>query len=192
MQAWRGVPSHFNFETGFDAAVSMTLAAGGGVIILTVLGFTAAALLGATAISPSMRLAVRFGLVTLLAALGTGAIMIANGVVEARTGNPQVAYTTAGALKPLHAVAMHAILVLPALAWLLQFTRWSERQRVRLVWLAIAAYTVLTAVVAIESFRDISPLAAPPIATATSVIALAVLAAAGATALYGLRRPVRS
>src|ERR1041384_3918735 len=24
MQAWRGVPSHFNFETGFDTGVSMT------------------------------------------------------------------------------------------------------------------------------------------------------------------------
>jgi len=196
MQAWRGVPSHFNFESGFDTAVSMTLAAGGGVIILAVIGFTAAALRGATAIPPSMRLAVRFGLLTLLVALGTGAIMIARGVVQARTGSPQVAYTTAGALKPLHAVAMHAILVLPALAWLLRFTGWSERRRVRLVWLAIAAYTVLTAVVAIESFSGVSPLAAPPIATTTSVIAIAVLAAAGAIALYGLlgrdRHPVRS
>ncbi|MER6800161.1 hypothetical protein ABT262_50500, partial [Amycolatopsis mediterranei] len=40
MQAWRGVPSHFNFETSFDGAVSMTLAAGGGVLVLTVIGFT--------------------------------------------------------------------------------------------------------------------------------------------------------
>src|SRR3981081_2913900 len=70
MQAWRGVPSHFNFETRFDTAVSMTLAAGGGVIILVVLGFTAAALFSAGALSPSMRLAVRFGLLVLLVALG--------------------------------------------------------------------------------------------------------------------------
>ena len=29
LQAWRGVPSHFDFATPFDTAVSMTLAAGG-------------------------------------------------------------------------------------------------------------------------------------------------------------------
>jgi hypothetical protein len=156
-----------------------------------VLGFTVAALLGVGAISPSMRLAVRFGFLVLLVALGIGAMMIASGVVKARTGNPQLAYATAGALKPVHAVAMHAILVLPALAWLLRFTGWSERRRVWLVWVAIASDTVLTAVVAIESFSGVSPLAAPPIATITSVIALTVLAAVGATALYGVIRVAR-
>jgi hypothetical protein len=192
LQAWRRVPSHFNFETPFDTAVSMTLAAGGGVIILTVLGFTAAALFGAGAPSPSMRLAVRFGLLVLLMALGVGAVMIARGVVEARTGNPQLAYNTAGALKPVHAVAMHAILVLPALAWLLRFTGWTEQQRVRLVWVGIAADTVLTAVVAIESFSGVSPLAAPPLATTTSALALAALILVGFIAFYGVFREARS
>jgi hypothetical protein len=51
---------------------------------------------------------------------------------------------------------------------------------------------VLTVVVAIESFSGVSPLAAPPIATTTSVIALAVLAAVGATALYGVTRVSRA
>jgi hypothetical protein len=77
MQVWRGVPSHFNFETGFDTAVSMTLAAGGGVIVVSILGLTAAAL--RTTGSPSMLLALRFGFVMLLGALGVGAIMIADG-----------------------------------------------------------------------------------------------------------------
>ncbi|MFD9959846.1 hypothetical protein [Amycolatopsis sp. NPDC058986] len=152
MQAWRRVPSHFNFETGFDTAVSMTLAAGGAVIILTMLGFTVAAMADPGVLSPSMRLAVRFGLLVLLVALATGAVMIARGVVLARGGDPQLAYTTAGSLKPLHAVAMHAILVLPGLAWLLRFTRWDERRRLRIVWLAVAADAVLTAVVGIASF----------------------------------------
>lgn len=134
MQAWRGVPSHFNFETGFDNAVSTTLAAGGGVIILTAVSFTAAAMRGEGEITASMRLGVRFGLVALLVSLGAGAAMVASGVVDARGGNPQAAYTTAGALKPLHAVAMHAILIVPGLAWLLKFADWTERRRVRLVW----------------------------------------------------------
>ncbi|WP_410576920.1 hypothetical protein [Amycolatopsis sp. lyj-108] len=182
MQAWRGVPSHFNFETGFDNAVSTTLAAGGGVIILTAISFTAAAMRGEGETTPSMRLAVRSGLVALLVALGAGAAMIASGVVEARGGNPQAAYITAGALKPLHAVAMHAILILPGLAWLLRFADWTERRRVRLVWAAIGAYAVLTAVVGLESVTGVSPLAASPVEMVTSGLALVVLGRIGAVA----------
>jgi hypothetical protein len=40
-------------------------------------------------------------------------------VVQARTGDPQAACAAIGTLSPVHAVAMPAILVLPALAWLL-------------------------------------------------------------------------
>ncbi|MEC3977285.1 hypothetical protein [Amycolatopsis sp. H20-H5] len=188
LQAWRGVPSHFNFETGFDNAVSMTLAGGGGVIIVTALGFAGATLVGTGATAPSMRIAVRFGFLALLIALGAGAAMIATGVVEARGGQAQLAYTTAGALKPLHAVAMHAILVLPALAWLLGFTAWSERRRVLLVWVAAAAYAVLIAVTGFESLTGVSPLAASPLATTTAAVALAVLAASGLSALSALPR----
>ncbi|KZB83790.1 hypothetical protein [Amycolatopsis regifaucium] len=183
MQAWRGVPSHFNFETGFDNAVSTTLAAGGGVLILTAVSFTAAAMHGEGETTASMRLAVRAGLVALLVALGAGAAMIASGVVEARGGNPQAAYTTAGALKPLHAVAMHAILILPGLAWLLRFADWTERRRVRWVWTAIGAYAVLTAVVGVESVTGVSPLAASAVEMVTSGVALGVLGLTGAAAL---------
>jgi hypothetical protein len=191
MQAWRGVPSHFNFETPFDNAVSMTLAAGGGVLILTIIGFTAAALVEPGPEAASLRLAVRAGLVVLLVALATGAVMIARGVVEARGGDPQGAYTTAGSLKPLHAVAMHAILVLPALAWLLRCTRWPESHRLRVVRIAVAADALLTAVIGVESFTGIDPLAAPLPVLALSVLATAVLAGTGVYALSGIEPPVR-
>ncbi|MGD9527516.1 MAG: hypothetical protein AB7V44_12070, partial [Pseudonocardia sp.] len=36
LQAWRGVPSHFNLETTFDAAVARGLAVGGGVLIVVI------------------------------------------------------------------------------------------------------------------------------------------------------------
>lgn len=145
MQVWRGVPSHFNYETGFDTAVSMTLAAGGAVIIVTIVGFTVAALRTTSGLSPSMLLALRSGLVVLVAALVVGAIMIADGVRLARGGEPQLAYTTAGSLKPVHLVAMHAILVLPALAWLMRFTSWTERRRTRVVALVALAYVLVVA-----------------------------------------------
>jgi hypothetical protein len=151
MQAWRGVPSHFNFETPFDAAVSMTLAAGGGVIIATALGFAVSAVRPAG--DPVMRVAIRFGIGSLLVALATGAAMIADGVRKSRGGHPQLAYDTAGHLKPLHGVAMHGILVVPALAWALRFTPWSERTRTRAVWVAITVYSAAIAAAAVSSAR---------------------------------------
>ena len=57
MQAWRGVPSHFNFATPFDTAVSMTLALGGGVIVLVgARRARSAAFAGAGGLAPSMAL----------------------------------------------------------------------------------------------------------------------------------------
>lgn len=183
LQAWRGVPSHFDFATPFDTAVAMTLAAGGGVIVVVGIACTAAAFAGAGGLAPSTALSVRAGLVVLLVALATGVVMIARGVLATRSGNPQLAYDTAGSLKPLHAVAMHAVLVLPGLAWLLGHAPWDEHRRLALVWVAVVADAVLTLVVGIEAFADIPPLAPPLVLGVPSVAALAVLAGAGAVAL---------
>jgi hypothetical protein len=140
-----------------------------------------------------MRLALRFGFVTLVAALAIGAAMIATGTVAARGGgDPALAYTTAGFLKPAHAVTMHAILVIPALAWLLSFTRWGENNQTNIVRMGIVGYALLSVVVIIESVTHTSPLAAPPLAMAISGLGLAVLVAAGALGVFGvLRRPAR-
>ena len=189
MQAWRGVPSHFNFATPFDTAVSTTLALGGGVIVLVGVVCTLAAFAGAGGLAPSMALAVRTGLVVLLVAFATGAVMVALGVVEARGGQAQLAYDTAGSLKPLHAVAMHVVLVLPALAWLLAHTSWAEARRLRLVWVAVVADAVLTAVVGYEAFAGIPPLTPPLMLGALSAAALIVLATTGATALRAVLAP---
>jgi hypothetical protein len=184
MQAWRGVPSHFNFQTPFDAAVAGMLAFGGLVIVVLVLAFTLSALRGVGQNSPSMRLALRYGFVVLAAAMGIGAAMIAIGVPLSRT-DPQAAFDTGGFLKPAHAVTMHAILVLPGLAWLLTFTTWAESVRTRIVQLGIAGYTLLAAVVIGESIAKVSPLDAPLLPTLLSLIGLLALVGAGLVAGYG-------
>jgi hypothetical protein len=141
LQAWRGRPSHFNFETGFDSAVSMTLAAGGYVLIMVFVGFTIAAF--RTVTTPTMQLALRFGFTALLVALAVGATMIAVGVTKVYSGHPELAYTTAGALKPAHAVPMHAVLIMPALSWLLARTPFLEQTQLRLMRIAAAGYGLL-------------------------------------------------
>ncbi|GGN33048.1 hypothetical protein FHR83_001711 [Actinoplanes campanulatus] len=44
----------------------------------------------------------------------------------------------AGFLKPVHALGLHGVLVLPALAWLLSRTGWDETRRTRTVAVAVA------------------------------------------------------
>ncbi|MEU6040268.1 hypothetical protein ABZ801_33165 [Actinomadura sp. NPDC047616] len=145
LQAWRGVPSHLNRETPFDSAVSTVLAAGGGVLIVVLTAMAVAALRPNPRVTPSMLLAVRAGFATLMAGLATGAAMIARGVIEASAGHQQEAYRVAGFLKPVHAVSLHGVLVLPALAAVLSLTGWDEARRTRAVAAASAAYALAIA-----------------------------------------------
>jgi hypothetical protein len=151
LQAWRKVPSHFNMETSFDTAVTRMLAAGGAILVITLVTLTVAAFRANPGTAPSMRLALRAGFAALMVALASGAAMIARGVAEAQTGHQQAAYHVAVALKPAHFVTMHAVLVLPALAWLLTFTGRPEPRRVRAVALATAGYGAAAAAVVIVS-----------------------------------------
>jgi hypothetical protein len=80
--------------------------------------------------------------------------------------------------------------VIPALAWLLTFTRWGENQQTNIVRLGIIGYATLAVVIIVESVTHTSPLAAPPLAMAVSGLGLAVLAVAGGLGVYGiLSRP---
>lgn len=147
VQAWRHVPSHFNTETPFDTVVAMSLAVGGGVLIVVLGTLAVTAFRGRIDGPASVRLALRAGFALLLAGLAAGAAMIARGETLIKDGQRQAAYDTAGFLKGFHAVTLHGVLVLPALAWLASRTRWPERTRTRVVWLGIAAYVVAAIVV---------------------------------------------
>jgi hypothetical protein len=145
LQAWRGVPSHLDMETPFDTAVSMTLAVGGGVLVLVLTAFAVASFRHRPSGPAGMDLAVRSGFAILLVALASGAAMIARGVVLTRTGHQEAAYHSTAPLKPLHGVSLHAVLVLPALAWLLSRTPWSETLRRRILYAAIGCYVTACA-----------------------------------------------
>ncbi|MCX5051473.1 hypothetical protein OG895_29800 [Streptomyces sp. NBC_00201] len=142
LQAWRRVPSHLDMETSFDTAVSMTLAVGGGVLVVLLTVFALASFRHRPSGPAGMAPAVRSGFAILLVALATGAAMIARGVVLTRTGHQEAAYHSTAPLKPLHGVSLHAVLVLPSLAWLLSRTSWSEQIRRRIVAAAIGCYVV--------------------------------------------------
>ncbi len=188
LQAWRGVPSHFNMETTFDELVTRMLAAGGITLVVIIAVLTLASFRSNPALPTGLRIAIRIGFGTLFSSMVVGALMIASGIVHVVAGDPQAAYATGGTLKPTHAVTMHAILVLPLLAWLLSMTDWNERRQLRIFFLATAGYAVFAGVVAIGNFAGWEP-GRIPIATITVAAAgLMLLIAAGILALVGVVR----
>jgi hypothetical protein len=147
-QAWRGVPSHFNVETTADAIVAQTLAVGGATLVVLVTALTWISFRSKPGVAQSLRIAIRTGFLILMAAMATGALMIAKGMRLVFAGDAQHAYAAGGSLKPTHAVTMHALLVLPLFAWLLSRTDWSADRQTRAVVIASAAYLLFAAAVA--------------------------------------------
>ncbi|NEB80197.1 hypothetical protein G3I40_34070 [Streptomyces sp. SID14478] len=147
LQAWRKVPSHLNMESAFNTVVSMSLAVGGGILVVLLTAFAVASFRNRPSGPTGMSLAVRAGFAALLVALASGAAMIARGVVLTRTGHQEAAYHSTAALKPLHGVSLHAVLVLPVLAWFMSRTAWGERTKERVMYAAVGCYVaaVLTA-----------------------------------------------
>lgn len=192
LQAWRHEASHFNEESTFNAVLGKAgIAFGAGILVLTVVALTALNLTRAAmaAVPPSMRLALRAGWVTFLAAMMFGAAMVYTGV--SKTSAPgedavqqQAAYTSAGWLKPAHAITMHAILVLPALAWLLSYLPWAESRRYLVVAWATGGYALLAAGVAGATLVRAMPLWA----TALAVVGAGMFAGAGLRTVVALGR----
>lgn len=189
-QAWRGVPSHFNTSTSLDATFAYTAAAGGAVILVTSIGLAAASVRTHPDVSPSMRLAVRVGFATFLAALVIGAVMIAIGVTAGRTVSQEAAYTAATGLKAGHFATMHGILVLPVLAWLAAHTTWAQEQRTMVIGIGCASYVLAAGAVVMTSQLGIDPLTAP--ALVPTGLGLLGLLAAGASTLAGIGRRVNA
>ncbi|MGV9304150.1 hypothetical protein ACWDLG_12325 [Nonomuraea sp. NPDC003727] len=193
LQRWRGVPSHLNFTTPFDATVSAALAAFAivglipSIIVIIVVAWRR------FDGPPSMRLAVRAGLAVLSLTLVSGAALIANG--RAIGLPPQATdlsiFGAAGQLKVPHAVTLHAVQVLQVLAWLLTLTAWSEAARVRLVAVVAAGYGGVVLVSVLQAAAGLAPADLTVASGVLLVAALAAMAGAGTATLARLRPPGR-
>jgi hypothetical protein len=153
LQTWRGVPSHFNVETLFDAAIAQTLALGGFTLVTIIIVLTVAVFRHGGTLPPAAGLAIRAGFVALVGAQVAGGVMIATGMRLVFGGDPQGAYAMGGWLKPVHGVLMHGILVLPLLAWLMARSNWDERTQIRGVHTAIAVYLLVVLVTLMAAFN---------------------------------------
>lgn len=143
VQAWRDQPSHLNTSTPFNTVVAMTLAVGGGVLIVVLGAFAVTAFRGRIDGPASMVLAQRSGFALLVVGLLSGAAMIARGSISRAHGDAAARmYAVTGFIKEFHGVTLHGVLVLPVLAWLLGRREISEERRVLIVRAALGLYVV--------------------------------------------------
>ncbi|MET3961808.1 hypothetical protein ABIE44_001742 [Marmoricola sp. OAE513] len=144
LQAWRHQPSHLNTSTPLNTAVAMSLAVGGGVLILVLGIFAVAAVRGRTTGGPSTEAAYRAGFALLIVGLLSGAAMIARGsIARADANTADVVYRVTGFVKDFHGVTLHGVLVLPAIDWILERLGTEPARRLTLVRSATTAYVLV-------------------------------------------------
>lgn len=177
MQTWRGVASHFNEATPFDGAVFSAM----GLLVTIVAAMTVVITVWSFVriFAPaSLAFAVRAGLVLVLVSQAVGVQMIIEG------GNT---FGAAGALKLPHAVTLHAMQVLPAVALLLLVSEATERHRVRVVGLGAVGYALMIAATIIQTYSGRAPTDVSAVPTTLALGGLAVLATSVLVALSGIR-----
>jgi hypothetical protein len=98
-------------------------------------------------------------------------------------------FGAAGVMKVTHAVAIHAIQVLPTLAWLLSFAGLPERRRVAMVRVGSAGYVALVMVNLLQAAAGLTPFDVGVAAAVLYLLGVVLLGAAFLTALLALRKP---
>jgi hypothetical protein len=184
VQVARGVSSHFNLTTPFDAAVYSTM--GGFAGLVWTVGFLAAILLLFERLAdPALAWGLRLGLLVCLTGMLVGVLMTqpsalqlaamqagqhlsiigahSVGVPDGGPGLPFVGWsTTGGDLRIPHFVGLHALQVLPFLGWFLSAARFPwlrSGHRVALVWVAGLGYLGMVGLLTWQALRGQSIIA---------------------------------
>lgn len=176
IQAWRGVPSHYNFTTTFDAVLMRGGAAGLAVVLVAGLVVLLVGIRRSDA-PPAVRLGLTSGTLLLLLGCVIGFAMISNmsGVFQGSFGGgfgrPQVGYvgppasdvgrevfafrphTNGGDLVLLHAIGVHGLVLLGLPAMLLADRSMSEPGRLLRVRLLVASVSAGLVVLAAHALR---------------------------------------
>lgn len=146
MQVWRGVPSHFNTATPFDNAVFAVMGISISLHVPLILAVTIAVFI-APAAPVELKWAMRAALLSFIFSLFIGGVMIANG---------SNTLGAAGQAKLPHALGLHALQLLPGLAYLLEFTGWPPALKSRLNRICIAGYLGIVAVSGGQALRGVA------------------------------------
>jgi hypothetical protein len=199
MQVLRGTTSHYNEATDFDAAVFYAM---GGIVSLVVIATIAAGVLalGQRGLDRGLAAGLRWGIGISVLGMLAALTMIFNkgwndsgghtvGAADGGAGMPVTGWSVEhGDLRIGHFIGLHALQLLPLLAWaLLRWTRLDATTRARLLAVAGAAYTGVVLLVIWQAFRGQS-VVRPDGETLAVAAVLGGLAAVAAVAV--LRHPV--
>jgi hypothetical protein len=201
-QAWRGVPSHYNFSTPLDAAL-MRGGAGGtaGVFLIGVIVLLIAAM-RSRGVTASVRLGLVAGLTVLLMACVIGFVMISNnsGVYQGSIGGGFARQTAAylgpdaatvgpeyGLLRPgtrggdlvaPHVIGIHGLVLLAVPAVLLARSAMSPVRQLQVVALAVSSVAIGLILLLVQAFRQLPLDRLHPVALATLALCVVGLLAA--------------
>lgn len=194
MQVLRGTTSHYNEATDFDAAVFYAM---GGIVSLVVIATIAAGVLvlRQRGLDPGLAAGLRWGIGISVLGMLAALTMIFNkgwndsgghtvGAADGGAGMPITGWSLEhGDLRIGHFVGLHALQLLPLLAWaLLRWTHLDETTRARLLAAAGATYTAVVLLVIWQAMRGQS-VVRPDGETLAVAVALGGLAAVAAVAV---------
>ena len=91
-------------------------------------------------------------------------------------------------MKLPHAFSMHALQVLPLLAFLMLFSGWAEKRRAALMGSATAGYSGLLAVGCFQTYNGLAPLDLGVPATVAALVSAALLLFSYGSTLRALAR----
>jgi len=199
LQVIRGTTSHFNEATDFDAGVFYTM---GGIVTIVVIATIAAGVLALLqrGLDAGLAAGLRWGIAVCVLGMLAAVTMIFNrgwndsgghtvGAVDGGAGMPITGWSLEhGDLRIGHFVGLHALQLLPLLAWgLARFTSLDARSRARLLNIAGATYTAVVVLLVWQALRGQS-LLQPDVLTLGAAAVLAVVAATSVVVVLGQPR----
>jgi hypothetical protein len=189
MQQWRGVASHFNYDTAFDIAVFSMMGVLIGVVAVGIL-VLAVRSFGRVDGPPSTALAIRAGMMFLLLGQALGGLIIANGVAPGSTVANASIIGAAGELKVPHALGLHGLQVLAVLALILERTGVPTRSAVTAVASCALGYGLLLVAATLQTYSGLGPLALTPLTLLAALVGVVLVAGPYLRGLSAaLRRP---
>jgi hypothetical protein len=150
MQSFRGVRSHMNYGSAFDATAFSIMGVFIAINTLLVTWLLVLVCFNRTEWPKAIAWGVRLGLLALVAGSMEGVLMVMHGAhtVGAADGSPGLFFVNwsrqYGDLRVAHFFAIHALQAMPLLGWMLTRTSLTRRTQVLLVVAGFLAYMAVT------------------------------------------------
>lgn len=182
VQQWRGVPSHFNRSTPLDATI-LNLIEGLILFVTVVVADLTFRSFGHVRAASDMTIAIRGGMVLLLAGCLLGIFSAVFGTLQQMHGKPPGVFGNAGVMKFAHGMPLHAIQILPLIVFCLDRFGIEDVVRRRAISLSLASMTSLSVLGCVQTFSGRSRFDLSWVSTALLILAAGMLCFAAATVL---------